>query len=76
MGLINREQGEQWKHVKEGAPSILMCHPKCPRSFLHLYYLQAFVPLALPILSGYLKLYTYFSCFVLITILRMKDERM
>ena len=51
MGLINREQGGQWKHVKEGAPSILMCHPKCPRSFLHLYSLQAFVLLALPILS-------------------------
>ena len=48
MGLISREQGGQWKHVKEGAPSILMCHPKCPRSFLNLYYLQAFVPLALP----------------------------
>ena len=48
MGLISREQGGQWKHVKEGAPSILMCHPKCPRSFLHLCYLQAFVPLALP----------------------------
>ena len=39
LGLINREQGGQWKHVKEGAPSILMCHPKCPHSFLHLYYL-------------------------------------